>query len=86
MPAFSTLVQAISENSEYLNSTLKLAAQYDEFTGKLLTLHNETVEARERFGSPINLGLHRSDYMLDGPSGRLLQVDVCMILCRLFHG
>lgn len=74
MPGFSTLVQAISENNEYLNSSLKLAAQYDEFTGKLLKLHNETIEARKRFGSPINLGLHRSDYMIDGPSGKLLQV------------
>lgn len=74
MPAFSIMVQAVSESDEYLNSVLKLAAQYDEFTGKLLTLHNQTVEARKRFGSPITLGLHRSDYMLDGPSNRLLQV------------
>lgn len=74
MPAFSMMVQAISESNEYLNNVLKLAAQYDEFTGKLLTLHNETIEARNRFGSPITLGLHRSDYMLDGPSNRLLQV------------
>lgn len=75
MPMFSMLVQAISEDSLYLNGTLKLAAQYDVFTGKLLTLYNETAEARAQFGSPINLGLHRSDYMLDGPSGKLLQVS-----------
>lgn len=71
---FATLVQTISEDSLYLNDTLKLAAQYDAFTGKLLTLYNETAAARAQFGSPINLGLHRSDYMLDGPSGKLLQV------------
>lgn len=74
MPELSKLVHAVSEDMEYVNETLSTAAQFDSFTKSLLDVHSKTAEARAQNGSPIALGLHRSDYMLDEPSGNLLQV------------
>lgn len=57
---------------------LSAAAAHDSFTAALLRVLRETRPARAALadaGVPeISLGLHRSDYMLDAPSGRFLQV------------
>ena len=74
MPGLSELVHAVSEDMDYVNETLSTAAQFDSFTKSLMDVHSKTAEARAKNGSPISLGLHRSDYMLDEPSGQLLQV------------
>ena len=78
MPLFSSLVHTISQDSQYLATTLRAAAQYDDFTGSLLAIFQETAEAREKLGSRVSLGLHRSDYMLDEPSTSLLQVRLLL--------
>jgi len=53
-----------------LLATLAPVLASDAFTAQLVALM--TSSPRQR----VRLGLHRSDYMVDGPSGRLLQVTV----------
>lgn len=74
MPRFSSLVHAVSLDLEYLDTTLEATAQWDTFTRDLLDLLKRTQAARMQNGSPITLGMHRSDYMLDEGSGEMLQV------------
>jgi hypothetical protein len=51
------------------------AAGFDEFTRRLLRLLRDSRAARRRLaGREVVLGVHRSDYMLDAPSGGFLQV------------
>lgn len=74
MPHLSSLVHAVSNDLTYLHRNLMSAAQFDSFTKGLIDVHNKTADSRGQHASPITLGLHRSDYMLDEPSGDLLQV------------
>jgi glutathione synthase len=54
---------------------LAAAAQYDDFTARLLDVLRATrAERAARAGCEVVFGVHRSDYMLDYPSGRFLQV------------
>ena len=78
MPLFCALAHAVSQDTNYLRSTLAAAAQYDEFTRNLLDVWEATVDARKQHGANVSLGLLRSDYMLDEPSASLLQVHVSM--------
>ncbi len=77
MPLFNRLVDAVAADEAYLSSTLARAAEHDDFTAQLLTLMTDTAAARRRWreaGREVVLGVHRSDYMLDAPSTRFLQV------------
>lgn len=50
------------------------AAAHDAFTARLLRLLRDSRPARSRWaGAAPVLGVHRSDYMLDAPSGGFLQ-------------
>ena len=73
----NALVEAVSNNPEYLAQTLAPASAHDDFARRLLELH---AEVRRRRGDAWlcerALGIHRSDYLLDEPSGRLLQVEL----------
>lgn len=83
-PLFNALVHAVAADEAYLEATLSQAAQNDDFTARLLALMRATVAARAgRRGSEVALGVHRSDYMLDAPSGRFLQVRGSR---RCWHG
>jgi hypothetical protein len=46
----------------------------DSFTARLLDIHSQMLE--EGLKQEIQLGLHRSDYMLDMATGSLLQVEI----------
>lgn len=84
MPLFNTLVHNVSRDEQYLADTLALAAEYDAFTAKLVQLMHATSAARAaRRPSEIALGIHRSDYMLDLPSSRFLQVGSLPESCLL---
>ncbi|CAG9463273.1 unnamed protein product [Pedinophyceae sp. YPF-701] len=77
----SSLMDAVSRDRAYLRETLEVAAQEDPFTGDLLKLMND-IEAEvgpERMVDPVTLLMTRSDYMLDEPSTRMLQVEINMI-------
>lgn len=84
MPVFNSLVQSISADTEYLAGTLAQAAKFDDFTARLLDVFASAADARDLVGSPITLGIHRSDYMLDGPTQNLLQARAPRFL-RLQH-
>ena len=73
MPLMNELYDAVSCDSEFLTATLKSAAEFDDFTAKWLEIYSE-VRDKKTDRTDITLGIHRSDYMLDDPSGRLLQV------------
>ena len=75
MKLFNLLVDRVALDEGYLQQTLEKAAQYDEFTARLLTLLASTREARSKVPL-ISLGINRSDYMLDTPSGGFLQVEL----------
>ncbi|KAG2438087.1 hypothetical protein HXX76_005696 [Chlamydomonas incerta] len=79
MPLFNTLVDAVAADESYLETTLRPAAAQDAFTGRLLSCLQATRPERQAMqaaGREVVLGIHRSDYMLDAPSGRYLQVEL----------
>lgn len=70
MTLFSTLVDRISLDEDYLEQTLAVAASGDDFTAKLLEVFRRTRPERQaNKEQEVVLGIHRSDYMLDAPSG-----------------
>uniref|UniRef100_A0A061S7Y8 Glutathione synthetase n=1 Tax=Tetraselmis sp. GSL018 TaxID=582737 RepID=A0A061S7Y8_9CHLO len=71
-PAFNLMIDAVSRDLGYLHETLERAAAEDEFTAQLLRLSSELgPRCEDRV-----LAINRSDYMLDEPSGRMLQVEL----------
>ncbi len=77
MPLFNSLVDAVAADEAYLQRVLGAAAQHDAFTARLLALLDSSRAARAAVrsaGREVVLGVHRSDYMLDAPSGKFLQV------------
>lgn len=77
MTAFNALVDSVSRDEAYLEGTLAAAARLDPFTNSLLELLRETRPLREsRRDTDCALGIFRSDYMLDEPSSRFLQVEL----------
>lgn len=77
MPLFNSLVDAVAADEPYLRRVLGAAAQHDAFTARLLALLDSSRAARVAVrgaGREVVLGVHRSDYMLDAPSGKFLQV------------
>ncbi len=79
MQEFNTLIDLVAADEAYLARVLAPAAASDAFTAALLRVLEESAEERasaRAAGVPdIMLGVHRSDYMLDEPSGGFLQVQ-----------
>lgn len=84
MPLFSSVIHAVSQDLEHLHKVLGPTVETDTFTQQLLGLLRRTARARAHNGSPITLGLHRSDYMLDEGSGNLLQVLLYLFIFVLW--
>jgi len=59
-------MDVISRDRVFLNSQLQYAASSDEFVRKLLCIYNAVPEDELRDG--IQVGIHRSDYMVDKSS------------------
>ncbi|KAL4538452.1 hypothetical protein Ndes2526B_g03244 [Nannochloris sp. 'desiccata'] len=75
--AFTTMIDAVSMDDDYLRNVLEPAARHDEFTARLLKVHEATSAARAaRKGCDISLAINRSDYMLHSPTSSLLQVEL----------
>ena len=72
MPLMNRLYDSVSQDAEFLTSTLKSAAEFDDFTANLLEIYGDVRKLQNRKEEMV-LGIHRSDYMLDQPSNRLLQ-------------
>ncbi|CAL8463402.1 g2936 [Coccomyxa elongata] len=77
MQVFNKLIDRVSRDGEYLQHTLQPAAEFDDFTAKLLDVYRATREVRKaRQQDELVLAINRSDYMLDEPSSTLLQVEL----------
>uniref|UniRef100_A0A8C7YCY1 Glutathione synthetase n=1 Tax=Oryzias sinensis TaxID=183150 RepID=A0A8C7YCY1_9TELE len=59
---FNTLVDKISQDSDFLQEALANTIEVDDFTARLFRIHQQILEEGR---SQIVLGLNRSDYMLD---------------------
>ncbi|KAG2620310.1 glutathione synthetase, chloroplastic-like isoform X1 [Panicum virgatum] len=73
-PLFNELVDRVSLDGEFLQQSLARTKQVDLFTKKLLDIHSEMMELNKK--EEIRLGLTRSDYMVDGATDMLLQVEL----------
>ena len=73
-PSFAALCDAVSRDDEFLRTTLAGVIKTDEFTRRIWDIYERcgAQEGRHR----MELGVLRSDYMLDEPSGLPLQVEV----------
>uniref|UniRef100_A0A8C8DSQ4 Glutathione synthetase n=1 Tax=Oryzias sinensis TaxID=183150 RepID=A0A8C8DSQ4_9TELE len=60
---FNTLVDKISQDSDFLQEALANTIEVDDFTARLFRIHQQILE--EGRSQVIVLGLNRSDYMLD---------------------
>ncbi|CAD6255948.1 unnamed protein product [Miscanthus lutarioriparius] len=73
-PIFNELVDRVSLDGEFLQAALSRTKQVDEFTAKLLEIHEKMMAINKK--EDIRLGLHRSDYMLDSETNSLLQIEL----------
>ncbi|KAH9256239.1 glutathione synthetase [Batrachochytrium salamandrivorans] len=71
---FNRLVDVCSRDDDFLQTTLVETVRGDEFTRQLLDLYNRF--GGKRSTQKLQLGLHRSDYMLDAATHRLLQIEL----------
>jgi len=60
----------VANDREWLHETLAGVIDADPFTANLLQLHKEVDSPQT-----MALGIFRSDYMLDGPTGDMLQIE-----------
>ena len=65
-PFINQLMDVISRDRVFLNNQLQYAANSDEFVRKLLDIYNAIPEDELKEG--IQIGIHRSDYMVDRSS------------------
>lgn len=80
---FNTLVDRVARDTDWLISTVRGVVGHDEFTGELLKICEAVVA--EGVVQPLQLGIYRSDYMIDQPTDdaapRILQVELNTISC-----
>ncbi|RLN29822.1 glutathione synthetase, chloroplastic-like isoform X1 [Panicum miliaceum] len=73
-PIFNELVDRVSLDGKFLQDSLSKTRQVDDFTCRLLEIHNKMMELNME--ENIRLGLYRSDYMLDLETNSLLQIEL----------
>ena len=73
-PSFAALSDAVSRDDEFLRTTLAGVVKTDDFTRRIWDIYERCGGQEGRH--PMELGILRSDYMLDEPSGLPLQVEV----------
>ncbi|KAI1233299.1 Glutathione synthetase, partial [Lamprotornis superbus] len=74
---FNLLVDAISQNKEFLEQTLASTIKVDDFTARLFRIYMQVLE--EGLAQTVFLGINRSDYMFDcGLDGKaaLRQIEI----------
>ncbi|KAM9786202.1 glutathione synthetase [Neosynchiropus ocellatus] len=62
-PLFNTLVDKISQDSDFLREALASTVAVDDFTARLFKIHQQVLE--EGRAQSVFLGINRSDYMVD---------------------
>ncbi|KFV70403.1 Glutathione synthetase, partial [Dryobates pubescens] len=82
---FNLLVDAISQNKEFLEQTLASTIKVDDFTARLFRIHTQVLE--EGLAQSVFLGINRSDYMFDcGPGGAALRQGEINTIAASFGG
>lgn len=74
---YNTLVDKISQDSDFLQEALASTVAVDDFTARLFKIHQQIL--KEGRSQSIVLGLNRSDYMLDQSedgSSSLKQIEI----------
>lgn len=71
---YNTLVDRVSQDSRFLHEALAQTRKADSFTARIMDIYDKVLA--EGITQDIQLGLHRSDYMLDMATGALLQVEM----------
>uniref|UniRef100_A0A3Q1CLA3 Glutathione synthetase n=1 Tax=Amphiprion ocellaris TaxID=80972 RepID=A0A3Q1CLA3_AMPOC len=74
---YNTLVDRISQDSEFLQEALASTIEVDDFTARLFRIHQQIL--KEGRSQSIVLGLNRSDFMLDqkdGQAASLKQIEI----------
>lgn len=74
---YNTLVDRISQDSDFLREALESTIAVDDFTARLFKIHQQIL--KEGKSQSIVLGLNRSDYMLDQKadgSSSLKQIEI----------
>lgn len=70
-PIYNSLVHSVSQNHKFLKGVIETLS--DPFTSRLYNIYKQTVELPIQ--QPITLGIHRSDYLLDG-ANEIKQVEL----------
>uniref|UniRef100_A0A0D9XYB6 Glutathione synthetase n=1 Tax=Leersia perrieri TaxID=77586 RepID=A0A0D9XYB6_9ORYZ len=73
-PLFNELVDRVSLDGDFLQETLARTKEVDSFTARLLDIHSKMMKLNKK--EDVRLGLTRSDYMVDGATDLLLQVEL----------
>ena len=73
-PLFASVSDAVSRDDAFLRETLAGVIRADDFTRRVWDIYERCGGQEGRH--PMELGVLRTDYMLDAPSGLLLQVEV----------
>jgi hypothetical protein len=73
-PLFNRLIDRVSQDPDFLRQALARTRKADSFTARLLDIHLQILDKGVK--QEIRLGLHRSYYMLDMATGKLLQVEL----------
>lgn len=71
---YNTLVDRVSQDTQFLQAALAQTRNADSFTARIMDIYDQILA--EGITQDIQLGLHRSDYMLDMATGALLQVEM----------
>jgi hypothetical protein len=71
---WNKLVDKVARNRAFLNSELEIAAKVDPFTENLLRMYNAIPD--EIIEESYQLGIFRSDYMIDVHLNRPIQVEI----------
>ena len=73
---YNKLVDAVARHPTYLADALSGVLDGDAFTARLFDIYQNMRGADPNFAKRVHLGIHRSDYMLDEPSGKLMQIEL----------
>ncbi|KAL5224579.1 hypothetical protein ABZP36_011218 [Zizania latifolia] len=73
-PLFNELVDRVSLDGDFLQEKLARTKDVDSFTRRLLDIHSKMMKLNKK--EDVRLGLTRSDYMVDGATDLLLQVEL----------
>jgi hypothetical protein len=80
-PIWNKLVDKLSRDRPFLLQELEAVSSADPFTSRLITLYKTIPE--ETLRNSLQIGIFRSDYMINGSNSQVLQVEINTIAASL---